>query len=165
MELFREVENKGIPCHLFGYILDAEEKTNFYDRMDLYLSALGDGIAEVEIPVSSMHYRSETIVQDGVFSALCSAAMETAVRTKNQLGRLLSLQIQYLQTAEKGDVLRAEATVLGQKEEIVFCAVKLYNQREQLLATGQGTYQIQESDFVQYYAARLKEEQKKMHLI
>ena len=29
MPMFREVENRGIPCHLFGYILDAEESSGF----------------------------------------------------------------------------------------------------------------------------------------
>ena len=46
MTMFREVENKGLPCHLFGYILDAEEQNGFYDSLDIYFSALGDGTAE-----------------------------------------------------------------------------------------------------------------------
>ena len=32
MTMFREVENKGLPCHLFGYILDAEENSGFFER-------------------------------------------------------------------------------------------------------------------------------------
>ena len=58
MTMFREVENKGLPCHLFGYILDAEEQNGFYDSLDIYFSALGDGVAEMEIPVAPMHYNS-----------------------------------------------------------------------------------------------------------
>ena len=45
MTMFREVENKDLPCHLFGYIMDAEENNAFFDTMDIYLAALGDGSA------------------------------------------------------------------------------------------------------------------------
>ena len=38
MSMFREVENRDLPCHLFGYIIDAEENTPFLDTMDIYFA-------------------------------------------------------------------------------------------------------------------------------
>ena len=37
MSMFREVENRDLPCHLFGYILDFEEHNAFYDTDDIYI--------------------------------------------------------------------------------------------------------------------------------
>ena len=43
MSMFREVENRDLPCHLFGYIIDAEENTPFLDTMDI-CSIFGNAI-------------------------------------------------------------------------------------------------------------------------
>lgn len=157
MTMFREVENKGLPCHLFGYILDAEEQNGFYDSLDIYFSALGDGVAEMEIPVAPMHYNSANIVHGGVFAGLLDSAMGMAVLTKNKAGVTTSLDVNYLKSAGKGDVLRAEATVTHNGRTMVYCQGKIYNQKGDLLATGQATFLVQIEDFVQYYADKLRE--------
>ncbi len=111
MDWFREVENRDLPCHLFGYILDAEESNGLYETLDIYFSGMGDGEAELEIPVAPMHYNSAGIVHGGVYSALMDAAMGMAMMTKNKLGVTTSLNVQYLRSAGKGDVLKAFARV------------------------------------------------------
>lgn len=156
MTMFREVENKGLPCHLFGYILDAEEATNYNDTLDIYFTALGDGIAEMEIPVASIHYNSYGIVHGGVLAGLIDTAMGMAMMTKNKLGVTASMSVNYLKSASKGDVLRAKAIVTRNGKAMLFCECKVYNQRDELLATGQGAFMIKCNDFVQYYAAKLR---------
>lgn len=156
-ELFRQVENKNLPCHVFGYILDAEEVCNFFDTMDIYLSALGDGVAELEIPVSKMQFNRDDVVHSAAFAALLDATMGMAVLTKNKKGTIASMQVQYLQTAGKGEVLQAEAKVTDDGAEQVQCEAVVRNQRGDVLATAQGTFTVQISDFVQYYAAKLRE--------
>ena len=157
MTMFREVENKGLPCQLFGYILDAEEQNGFYDSLDIYFSALGDGTAEMEIPVAPMHYNSAGIVHGGVFAGLLDSTMGMAMLTKNKAGVTTSLNVNYLKGAAKGDVLRAEATVTHDGRKMLYCEGKIYNQRGDLLATGQGAFLVQVEDFVQMYAAKLRE--------
>lgn len=157
MTMFREVENKDLPCHLFGYILDAEENNAFFDTMDIYFAALGDGSAELEVPVSKMHYNTGGVVHGGVFAGLMDAAMGMAVLTKNKTGVITSMSTNYLKSAGKGDVLKAEAAVSLDGEIVCHCTCQIKNQRDELLATGQGTFQIQIADFVQYYAAKLRE--------
>lgn len=157
MTMFREVENKDLPCHLFGYILDAEEQNPFFDTLDIYFAGLGDGVAELEVPVSQMHYNSLGVVHGGVFAGLMDAAMGMAVMTKNQIGSIASMQIQYIKSAGRGDVLKAEATVTQTDSTQCVCACTIQNQRNDVLATGQGVFQIQITDFVQYYAAKLRE--------
>ena len=157
MTMFREVENKGLPCHLFGYILDAEEQNGFYDSLDIYFSALGDGTAEMEIPVAPMHYNSAGIVHGGVFAGLLDSTMGMAMLTKNKAGVTTSLNVNYLKGAAKGDVLRAEATVTHDGRKMIYCEGKIYNQRGDLLATGQGAFLVQVEDFVQMYADKLRE--------
>jgi len=157
MEMFREVENKGLPCHLFGYILDAEESTGYNDHLDIYFSALGDGMAEMEIPVAPMHYDSIGIVHGGVLAGLLDDAMGMAMLTKNKVGVTTSLDVHYLKSASKGDVLRAEANVTRNGKRMVFCEGKVFNQKGDLLATGQAAFLVKIDDFVQYYAAKLRE--------
>lgn len=157
MTMFREVENKGLPCHLFGYIMDAEEQNGFYDTLDIYFSALGDGTAEMEIPVAPMHYNSAGIVHGGVFAGLLDSTMGMAMLTKNKMGVTTSLNVNYLKGAKKGDVLRAEATVTHNGKKMIYCEGKIYNQRGDLLATGQAAFLVQVDDFVQMYAAKLRE--------
>ncbi len=140
MPMFREVENRGIPCHLFGYILDAEESSGFFENQDIYFSALGDGAAELEIPVAPMHYNSMEIVHGGVFAGLLDSAMGMALLTKNKAGVTTSMSIHYLKSAKTGDVLRARATVVRNGRTMVYCEAKIFNQREELLATGQGAF-------------------------
>ncbi|MBR5319456.1 MAG: PaaI family thioesterase [Peptococcaceae bacterium] len=157
MTMFREVENKNLPCHLFGYILDAEENNAFFDTMDIYFAALGDGTAELEVPVSKMHYNTAGVVHGGVFAGLMDAAMDMAVLTKNKVGMIASMSTSYLKPAGKGDVLKAEAAVSLDGDIVCHCTCQIKNQRDELLAAGQGTFQIQIADFVQYYAAKLRE--------
>lgn len=159
MSMFREVENRDLPCHLFGYILDAEENTSFLDTMDIYFAALGDGTAEMEVPVSKMHYNSAQIVHGGVYAGLMDAAMGMAVMTKNKAGVTTSLNINYLKSASKGDVLIAEAKVVKHGNRMVYCTCTVSNQREELLATAQAAFLIQIEDFVTWYAAKLREQE------
>ena len=157
MTMFREVENKDLPCHLFGYIMDAEENNAFFDTMDIYFAALGDGSAELEVPVSKMHYNTAEVVHSGVFAGLMDATMGMAVLTKNKVASATSMSTSYLKPASKGDVLKAEAIVSLEGDLVCHCTCQIKNQREELLATGQGTFQVQIADFVQYYAAKLRE--------
>jgi len=157
MSMFREVENRDLPCHLFGYIIDAEENTPFLDTMDIYFAALGDGTAELEIPVSNMHYNSAGIVHGGVFAGLMDATMGMAMLTKNKAGVTTSLNTNYLKSAGKGDVLKAEAKVVKDGKRMVYCTCTVSNQRDELLATGQAAFMVQVEDFVQWYAAKLRE--------
>ncbi len=157
MTMFREVENKDLACHLFGYILDAEENNAFFDTMDIYFSALGDGNAELEVPVSKMHYNTAGVVHSGVFAGLMDAAMNMAVLTKNKVAASTAVSVEYVNTAGKGDVLKAYAVVQQEGDTEYQCTCEVKNQRDELLATGKGTYQVQIADFVQYYAAKLRE--------
>ena len=157
MTMFREVENKDLPCHLFGYIIDFEEHNSFYDTTDIYIAALGDGVAELEIPISKMHYNSGGIVHGGVFAGLVDAAMGDALLTKNKTGVTTSLNINYIKSAGKGDVLKAEAKVIKDGKRMVYCTCNVSNQREELLATAQAAFMVIESDFVQWYATKLRE--------
>ncbi len=157
MTMFREVENKDLPCHLFGYILDAEENNPFFDTMDIYFSALGDGNAELEVPVSKMHYNTAEVVHSGVFAGLMEAAMGMAVLTKNKVASNTSMSMECMQKAGKGDVLKAFAMVQQESDTEYQCTCEIKNQRDELLVIGKGIYQVQIADFVQYYAAKLRE--------
>ena len=85
------------------------------------------------------------------------AAMGEALLTKNKTGVTTSINVNYLKSAGKGDVLKAEAKVVKDGSRMVFCTCTISNQREDVLATGQAAFMVVENDFVQWYAAKLRE--------
>lgn len=156
--LFRETENKGLDFKLFGYLLDAEEHHPYHNFADIYAVAIGNGEAEVEIPISKDHLNSLGTVHGGVYAALLDASMGMAVMSKNVLAVTASLHVDYLQPAQKGDVLKGIATVTKKGKQLIYCEGKIYNQHEQLFAAGQGVFCVVEEDFVEAYVAKLRAE-------
>lgn len=156
--MFREPENKGIDFKLFGYMMDMEEKHAFHNFADIYVSALGEGLAEAEVPVSNDHLNMYDYVHGGVFAALADGTMGLAVTTLNKAAVTSTISMNYLQKAAKGDVLRAVGNVIRNGKKLVYTECKIYNQREELLATAQGSFYVVADNFVEHYIEKLRAE-------
>ena len=85
MPLFKNVENDGLDCRLFGYICDLEERGGFYDASEVYLAKLGQGFAQTELPVAQMHLNWQGKVQEGVYMAASAAAVNYAFHTLDKI--------------------------------------------------------------------------------
>ena len=83
--LFKNVENDGLDCRLFGYICDLEERGGFYDASEVYLAKLAQGFAQVELPVTKMHLNWQGKVQDGVYATEAAAAANFAFHTLDKI--------------------------------------------------------------------------------
>lgn len=156
--LFRETENNGLDFKLFGYILDMEEKHPLHNFLDVYVSALGQGTAEMEIPISKDHLNMYDYVHGGVYATLADGTMGLAVCTLNKGAVTTTINMNYLKGAARGDVLRSVAKVTKNGNKVVFVECKIYNQREELLATSQGSFYVTSDDFVKSYIAKLRAE-------
>ena len=91
--LFKNVENDGLDCRLFGYICDLEERGGFYDASEVYLAKLAQGFAQVELPVTKMHLNWQGKVQDGVYATEAAAAANFAFHTLDKIGVISSLSL------------------------------------------------------------------------
>ena len=156
--MFREPENKGIDFKLFGYMMDMEEKHPFHNFADIYVSALGEGLAEAEVPVTNDHLNMYGFVHGGVYAALADGSMGLAATTLNKAAVTTTINMNYLQKATKGDVLRAVATVTRNGKKVIYTECRIYNQREELLATAQGTFYVVHDNFVEQYIEKLRAE-------
>ena len=156
--MFREPENKGIDFKLFGYMMDMEEKHPFHNFADIYVSALGEGLAEAEVPVSNDHLNMHGSVHGGVYAALADGTMGLACTTLNKATVTTTVSMNYLQKASKGDVLRAVATVDRAGKKMIYTECRIYNQAEELLATAQGTFYVVHDNFTEQYIEKLRAE-------
>lgn len=162
--LFKNVENDGLDCRLFGYICDLEERGGFYDASEVYLAKLAQGFAQVELPVTKMHLNWQGKVQDGVYATEAAAAANFAFHTLDKIGVISSLSLHIKGQARNGTVLLCEARALeisqsriapGVYEETYVIEIKITDQNNKLLAEGQAEMQ-EKSDFLYTYAEYLR---------
>lgn len=155
MPLFKNVENDGLDCRLFGYICDLEERGGFYDASEVYLAKLAQGFAQVELPVTKMHLNWQGKVQDGVYATEAAAAANFAFHTLDKIGVISSLSLHIKGQAAQGTVLLCEATVGAKQAELFPIEIKITDQKENILAQGQA-YMQEKSDFLYTYAEYLR---------
>ena len=156
--LFREIENKGIDCRLFGYLIDSEEDNGCHNLIDIYFGAIGEGTVEMEIPVSKDHLNALNSVHGGIIATLIDSAMGMAMKSHNKVGVTTSLNVNYLKGAGRGDVLKAFGKVTRNGNKVVFCEARIENQRGDLLATRQGSFFVL-GEFMGPYIEQLKAQQ------
>lgn len=155
MPLFKNVENDGLDCRLFGYICDLEERGGFYDASEVYLAKLAQGFAQVELPVTKMHLNWQGKVQDGVYATEAAAAANFAFHTLDKIGVISSLSLHIKGQAGNGTVLLCEAKVGAKQAELFPIEIIITDQKENILAKGQAELQ-EKSDFLYTYAEYLR---------
>ncbi len=147
---FREVENKGIDCRLFGFMMEAEEMNGCHDLIDLYYVSVGPGEVELEIPVGASHLNASGMVHGGIMANLADSAIGMAMRSLNKSGVTTSLSVNFLKSATRGDVLKAIGTARHDGKRMFFGEAKIYNQRGDLLAIAQGSF-FNTGEFLENY--------------
>lgn len=153
--LFKNVENDGLDCRLFGYICDLEERGGFYDAAEVYLAKLGAGFAETELPVTKAHLSWQGMVQEGVYLTESAAAINFAVHTLDKIGTLTKLNLEIIELAGKSTVLICDAKITAQIDGKITAEVKITDQNGKLLAQGSGEA-IEKNDFIYTYAEYLR---------
>lgn len=138
--LFREVENKGLDCRLFGFIMEAEEINACHELIDLYYVSIAPGEVELEIPVGAQHLNAAGFVHGGIMANLADSAIGMALRSLNKNGVTVNLNINFLKSAGRGDVLKAIGTARHNGNRMFFGQAEISNQRGDLLATAQGSF-------------------------
>ena len=155
MPLFKNVENDGLDCRLFGYICDLEERGGFYDASEVYLAKLGQGFAQVELPVAQMHLNWQGKVQEGVYMAASAAAVNYAFHTLDKIGMITALDLKIKEQAENSTVLIIEARISDKQDDMYKAEIKIADQKAEVLAEGEA-YINEKSDFLYTYADYLR---------
>lgn len=138
--LFREPENKGLDCRLFGTIININEECPFHNFMDIYVVELGPGEAVLEIPIGKEHLNPQSIAHGGVTSSLADTAMGMAIRTENYYGVTVEMNMNYLRPAYKGETLIAKAKTINLGEKIIVAQAEVENLKGEKIAIARGTY-------------------------
>lgn len=154
MKFFREIENKGIDPKLFDDIVISMEKCPLYDQLDFFAVSLGEGVAEIEMPVQNKHFNSINIVHGGVVFSLGDTVMGMAINTMDTDCVTIDAQINYIKAGKKGDVLRAKGEVFKLGRRVIITRADIYNQKDERIAILNGTYfntgkKISERDVLQ----------------
>lgn len=143
MSMFREPENKGLDCRLFGYSINVNEDCPFQNFMDIYVVELGEGKALLEIPIQGDHLTPENLCHNGVASSLAVTAMDFAMKTKNLTGNLLEMNVQFSpETATVGDLYNATATIISAEGDTVVSQCEISTQKGEQVAMAKGTFKV-----------------------
>ncbi|MFZ7101922.1 MAG: PaaI family thioesterase [Peptococcaceae bacterium] len=137
---FREPQNNGLDCRLFGTLLNLNEECPFHNLIDMYIVELSPGEAVLEIPIQNDHLNPNNIVHGGVTFSLADTAMGMAIRTLNHNSVTIETNINYLKPAQKSDILKVVGKVVEFGRKIIVTEAIIYNKAGDKAAVARGTY-------------------------
>ncbi len=140
-------------------IITIYNKTNNFGKENNFiLNIIADGEITYEMKVEEKHLATPTTIHGGVISALMDATIGVAALSatykKNQLVSTIEYKTNFIRPAFLGDTLKGYGKVDNKGNRIVFSSGSIYNQKNELIATGSGTfnaYPFEKSDIAQFY--------------
>jgi acyl-CoA thioesterase len=101
------------------WIQERIDTSPFHSWAGVHLTALGDGTAEVSMPIEEHHRNPYGIVHGGMLSSMADAAIGIALRTQLRPGYThvtAQLDVHYLSMAREGTIIaKGTAVHLGNK--------------------------------------------------
>jgi len=135
----KEVIEKYIQVNHFGRFME----------MEFTITAPGEIV--YTLPVRTQLLATETAAHGGALAGLMDAVLGvaalSAVAEEQKRVATLELKISYFGPAIEGDLITGKGHVIKKGKRIVFSEGELYNQKNELIAKGSGTftaYPIQE---------------------
>ena len=123
---------KYIECNQFGKLIG----------MNFIVKSAGN--IEYHLTIDSNHLATPIAAHGGVITALIDAALGvaglSAVCENDKVVSTLEMSTHFLSPAFLGDSLTVNATVISKGNRILVIEAKVYNQKSQLIATGNGTF-------------------------
>jgi len=132
--------NKGIDKKLFEEIININLKTPFHRFMDMNVTALGKGWAEMVLEVRKEHTNPLGIAHGGVAFSLLDTAMGMAVRTMGFEVTTIEMNINYLSPGRIGTRMRAEGKLVHLGKKIIVAEGEIYREDGKLMAKARETF-------------------------
>lgn len=114
---------------------------DFLNKNDRYAAAAGaqlteirDGYARAEMDVKNWHLNGGGVCQGGALFTLADLALAAVMNSHKKLTFGIENNITFLHSAQEGDHLIAEAVETYNHHKIPYCDVKIFNQKDELIA-------------------------------
>lgn len=120
------------------------EYNQFGKLIGMDFNVLSAGNIEYHLTIDSDHLATPKAAHGGVIAALMDAALGvaglSAVCENDKVVSTLEMSTHFLSPALLGDALKAKANVISKGNRILVIEAKVYNQKSQLIAIGNGTF-------------------------
>lgn len=134
------VENKGIDPVLFEKVIALSDDIPAHENLNIVLSKLAPGQAELLMEVGSEFANSYGIAHGGVIATFADSAMGVALRTLNLRVVTLEMNINFFSRVETGEILRVKARAIHPGRQILVAEAEVFNQKRVLVAKSRGTF-------------------------
>ena len=126
-------------------ILEIYNKFNNFGRLfDMDYQVLHPGHIEYKMTVKEAHLATRTGMHGGAMSGLMDGVMGVAalslVEKEGKAVSTIELKINFLSGVFLGDELKGEGLVIRKGNRVLFAEGKIFNQKNELVATGSGTF-------------------------
>lgn len=126
-------------------LLERYRKSNhFRDTLGMELKVVDDGSCEYLLIIEKKHMATPIAAHGGVVSALVDSTMGVAALSKvikeNRVVSTVELKVSYLKPVLEKDELRCIGEVLNAGKRLIYVECSVINQKEQLVARGNGTF-------------------------
>lgn len=121
-----------------------KQTNNFGTTLGMDLGEVEKGQATYNLTIQKKHLATPIAAHGGVIAALVDATMGvTALSVVIQSDRVVStveLKVSYLKPVFEGDQLKCTGEVLNQGNRLVYVECSVTNQKDQLVARANGTF-------------------------
>lgn len=133
--------NKGIDGELFNELIDMNENTPYHRLLDIDISMLDRGMAEVTATIQEKHLNPAGNAHGGMLFSLFDTAMGMAVRTMGRYSiTLLDMDMNFIAPARLGDTIKVVGRVVHLGRSTVVSEGEAYNQDGKLIAICRETF-------------------------
>ncbi len=120
------------------------DHNNFGRILEMDFNIEGPGEISYSMPVTSLHLATPFAAHGGAISALMDATMGICALSKvleeDKVVSTIELKISFVKPAFENDVLHASADVIKTGSRLIFVEGKIFNQNDELVALGTGTF-------------------------
>lgn len=120
------VINAGIEPKLFEYLIGNVAQTPFYILLDIHLTLLGPGQAELEVQAEKKHTNPLDRVHGGLIMSIADAAMGNAIRTTGVAGVTADCSVSFPGAARLGEKIIARGAVIKSGKNLLFAEATVW---------------------------------------
>ncbi len=122
------------------------DKDRFAKHLGIQLSEVSTGKAKAQMQIKEEHLNSVNIIHGGAVFTLADLTFAAASNSHGTVAVAINASISFMKSAEKGDVLYAEAFEVSINHKLASYTVQIKNSADELIASFQGmVYRKKES--------------------
>lgn len=135
-------------------IVKYNNSNRFGDLLGIEFTILDKGKVEYTVQINTDLLATEIAAHGGLIATLCDGALGIAalscVVEDNNVVATVEMGVKYLKPVLLNDQLQAKGEVIKAGKRILFSEAKVYNQRNELVATATGTFNAYPSEKAGY---------------